>query len=229
MAFLISKRAPYNLLGHFRVLTLTMAHLDAVEKRARGSNEAELGLLKRIAEHDRAAFHELYLIYHRRLARFLMRITSRHDVADEIINDTLWVVWRSAGDFRGQSTVSTWIMGIAYRRALKTLRSRRAKEWFIDLVAQLPNTAVDTRDDDTDRDWLTHALSELPIEQRSALELAYLYGHSCEEIAVIMDCPVNTVKSRMFQARNKLQAILPRLAAPVHATTLNALTQPSSP
>jgi RNA polymerase sigma-70 factor, ECF subfamily len=210
-----------------------MAHLDAVEKRTRGSNEAELALLKRIAQHDRPAFQELYLIYHRRLARFLMRITSRHDVADEIINDTLWVVWRSAGDFRGQSTVSTWIMGIAYRRALKALRSRRAKEWFIDLVAQLPNTAVDTGDQDTDREWLARALSELPIEQRSALELAYLYGHSCEEIAVIMDCPVNTVKSRMFQARNKLQSILPRLAMPVHdplsAISGSAITRPLKP
>ena len=194
---------------------MTMAHVDTIDKRtARSSNDAELILLRRVAQRDRAAFQELYLIYHRRLARFLMRVTSRHDVAEEIINDTLWVVWRNASEFRGQSTLSTWIMGIAYRRALKTLRSRRAKEWFLDLMDQLPTISVDTREQDADRDWLTLAMSELPIEQRSALELAYLYGHSCEEIAAIMDCPVNTVKSRMFQARHKLQSILPRLADP---------------
>jgi RNA polymerase sigma-70 factor (ECF subfamily) len=180
----------------------------------RGSNDAEAVLLRRVVQRDRVAFQELYLIYHRRLARFLLRLTHRHDVIEEIINDSLWVVWRKAGEFRGQSTISTWILGIAYRRALKTLRSRRSKEWFIDLVAQLPATSVDSREQDTNRDWLSHALGELPLEQRSALELAYLYGHSCEEIAVIMECPVNTVKSRMFQARHKLQGILPRLAAP---------------
>ena len=193
-----------------------MAHTESIEgkRNPRGANDAERALLVRVARGDRAAFQELYFNYHRRLARFLMRLTNRHDVIEEIINDTLWIVWRSAGEFRGQSAISTWILGIAYRRALKTLRSRRAKEWFIDLVARLPATAVDTGDSDTDRDWLAHGLSELPIEQRAALELAYVHGHSCEEIAVIMHCPVNTVKSRMFQARNKLQTILRRLATP---------------
>lgn len=192
-----------------------MAQLESIEgvrPTGRPSNDLELALLRRIVERDRAAFQELYLIYHRRLARFLLRVTTRHDIAEEIINDTLWIVWRSASEFRGQSTLSTWIMGIAYRRALKTLRSRRAKDWFLDLVAQVPSVPVDAREQDETRDWLAHAMSELPLEQRAALELAYLYGHSCEEIAAIMSCPVNTVKSRMFQARNKLQEILPRLA-----------------
>jgi RNA polymerase sigma-70 factor (ECF subfamily) len=188
--------------------------VDSTQTAPRSSNEAEASLLRRVALRDRAAFQELYLIYHRRLARFLLRLTNRHDLIDEIINDSLWVVWRNAGTFRGQSNISTWIMGIAYRRALKTLRMRRAKEWFIDLVAQLPTTAVDSSDDTVNSDWLAQALDELPLEQRSAMELAYLYGHSCEEIAAIMECPINTVKSRMFQARHKLQTILPRLAAP---------------
>ena len=76
---------------------------------------------------DRAAFKELYLIYHRRLARFLMRMTSRHDLIEEVINDTLWTVWLKAGDFRGDSLVSTWIVGITYRRALKALRRHGAR------------------------------------------------------------------------------------------------------
>ena len=191
----------------------------------RGSNESELALLRRVVLRDRAAFQELYLIYHRRLARFLLRVTSRHDIAEEIINDTLWIVWRKAGEFRGQSTLSTWIMGIAYRRALKTLRSQRSKDWLLQWITQFPSAAVDTSDDDINSDWLAQALAELPIEQRSALELTYLYGHSCEEVAAIMNCPVNTVKSRMFQARQKLQAILPRLAgtvAPIAVPTPSA-------
>src|ERR1043165_3615678 len=81
------------------------------------SNARELELLRQVATGDRVAFKELYLIYHRRLARFLMRMTSRHDLIEEVINDTLWTVWLKAGDFRGDSLVSTWIVGITYRRA----------------------------------------------------------------------------------------------------------------
>ena len=195
-----------------------MTQVDHTLRGASSANEHERALLRRVAARDRAAFQELYLMYHRRLARFLLRLTSRHDVAEEVINDSLWVVWQRAADFRGDSTVSTWIMGIAYRRALKTLRSRTAKEWFIDLVDKLPTWSDDEPDRETDREWLASALSQLPTEQRATLELSYVFGHSCEEIAGIMQCPVNTVKTRMFQARRKLKAILPRLANPNSAS-----------
>jgi RNA polymerase sigma-70 factor (ECF subfamily) len=59
---------------------------------------------------------------------------------------------------------------------------------------------------------LAAALSELPVEQRLAVELCYELGHSCEEIAKIMGCPVNTVKTRLFHARAKLQKRLPQLS-----------------
>src|SRR2546430_7460478 len=62
-------------------------------------------------------------LYHRRLARFLTRLTSHFDVAEEIINDTFLIVWRKARDFRGDSQPSTWILGIAYRRARNAFRS----------------------------------------------------------------------------------------------------------
>ena len=68
------------------------------------------------------------------------------------------------------------------------------------------------------RDWLGQALGQLPIEQRLAVELCYELGHSCEEIAAIMNCPVNTVKTRLFHARAKLQKLLPQLASPAADT-----------
>jgi RNA polymerase sigma-70 factor (ECF subfamily) len=61
------------------------------------------------------------------------------------------------------------------------------------------------------RDWLVQALEQLPIEQRLAVELCYELGYSCEEISTIMGCPVNTVKTRLFHARAKLQKLLPVL------------------
>jgi RNA polymerase sigma-70 factor (ECF subfamily) len=173
------------------------------------ANERERDLLRLVAAHDRAAFKELYLLYHRRLARFLMRMTSRHDVIEEVINDTLWTVWQKAADFRGDSLVSTWIVGITYRRALKALRKH---SMLRTAHAEDTSVAPDAHLANENREWLDRALSELPIEQRMVLELSYFLGHSCEEIAVIMQCPVNTVKTRMFHAREKLRRSLPRLA-----------------
>jgi RNA polymerase sigma-70 factor (ECF subfamily) len=173
-------------------------------------NQRDLELLRQVAHHDRAAFKELYLAYHRRLARFLMRMTQRHDVIEEVINDTMWTVWQKAADFRGDSQVSTWIVGITYRRALKALRKPGAAHYAA-FVEDLP-PAADTHLADENRQWLDRALAELPMEQRLVLEFSYLLGHSCEEIAQIMQCPVNTVKTRMFHAREKLRLSLPRLA-----------------
>jgi RNA polymerase sigma-70 factor (ECF subfamily) len=173
------------------------------------SNARELELLRQVAAGDRTAFKELYLIYHRRLARFLMRMTSRHDLIEEVINDTLWTVWLKAGDFRGDSLVSTWIVGITYRRALKALRRHgAARPMLVEEVAVAPDAQLE----DENRQWLGQALAELPLEQRMVMEFSYLMGHSCEEIAQIMQCPVNTVKTRMFHAREKLRRSLPRLA-----------------
>lgn len=174
--------------------------------------DSDRRLLDRVAEGDREAFRELYIVYHRRLARFLVRLTRRYEIAEEVINDTLMVVWRKARDFRGDSRISTWIMGIAYRRALKTLRSRGHQ--LLDAVPldSEPLVAPDELGDSEIADWVLSGMQQLPTDQRLALEFAYGYGHSCEEIALIMDCPVNTVKTRLFHARTKLRALLPSLA-----------------
>src|ERR1700732_5534465 len=91
--------------------------------RSGASAAREAEIIANIARGDRRAFEELYNLYHRRLARFLTRLTRRYDVAEEVINDTFWIVWRKAGDFRGESQPSTWILGIAYRKARNAFRS----------------------------------------------------------------------------------------------------------
>jgi RNA polymerase sigma-70 factor (ECF subfamily) len=184
---------------------------EASPRSSSGAREAEL--ISRVAQHDRRAFEELYNLYHRRLARFLTRLTRRYDVAEEIINDTFWVVWRKAGEFRGDSQPSTWIFGIAYRKARNAFRSASrtlARQNLLALAGPLtteePARAAELRD------WLGHALTELPLEQRLAVQLCYELGYSCEEIATIMNCPANTVKTRLFHARAKLQKLLPKLS-----------------
>jgi RNA polymerase sigma-70 factor (ECF subfamily) len=182
--------------------------------RGAGSAAHEVELIARVAEGDRKAFEELYNLYHRRMARFLTRLTRRYDLAEEVINDTFWVVWRKAHTFRGDSQPSTWILGIAYRKARNAFRaSARHAEKNLQAM-QEPLTSDETAGVEELRDWLGQALAQLPVEQRLAVELCYELGHSCEEIATIMSCPVNTVKTRLFHARAKLQKLLPALARP---------------
>lgn len=175
------------------------------------SDEQELRLVRRIAHQDRAAFKELYCIYHRRLLRFVMRMTSRHDLAEEVMNDTMWVVWNKAGEFRAASQVSTWILGIAYRQTLASARRVPLRAMDVE-IEDTTAVADDLQGQAEVREWLDHGLAQLPLEQRMVLELTYYLGYSCEEIATIMDCPVNTVKTRMFHARRKLKTGLAQLA-----------------
>src|ERR1017187_7199705 len=129
-------------------------------------------LLRDVASGDRRALDALYLGYHRRLARFLTRVAPQYETIEEIINDTFLVVWQRAKEFRGASRVPTWIIGIAYRIALKSLRRNdglvRAQRY-----GSLPEPWVEPARDAELRDWVERGLSHLPIEQRLALELAY--------------------------------------------------------
>jgi RNA polymerase sigma-70 factor (ECF subfamily) len=198
--------------GHQPEKAMNLPEKNSRSTGACSTEERERGLLARIARQDSAAMKELYLLYHRRLARFLMRLTTRYELAEEIINDTFWVIWQHAGDFRGASRVSTWIMGIAYRRGLKTLRYAGPPPPDSDIAAEI-GTDEPARQEEIN-EWLDVALQRLPAEQRMVIELAYHVGHSCEEISSIMQCPVNTVKTRMFHARRKLKTLLTHLAGP---------------
>jgi RNA polymerase sigma-70 factor, ECF subfamily len=174
------------------------------------AKEHDSELLVAVAAGNRRALEELYLAYHRRLARFLARFTPRYENIEEIINDTFMVVWQSAADFRHASQVSTWIIGIAYRTALKSVR-RQKNHSAAQSLENYPEQTTDPTIDAEIQDWLKHGLNQLPLEQRLTLELAYHMGHSLEEIAVITGCPVGTVKARMFHAREKLRQYLPAL------------------
>jgi RNA polymerase sigma-70 factor, ECF subfamily len=163
-------------------------------------------LIVAIQSRDRAALTQLYLRYHRRLARFLARTTERREDIEEIINDTFMVVWTHATAFRSESLVSTWIIGIAYRLALRSLR--RQKRWFPEWsTGILVEQSVDPARNTEEMNWLDCALGRLPVTLRTTVTLAYQMGFSVEEISQITKTPVGTVKSRMFHARLKLRDV----------------------
>jgi RNA polymerase sigma-70 factor (ECF subfamily) len=165
---------------------------------------SEALLLKSIARGDQRAFDELYRRYYPRLTAFLAkRIPASHS-ADEIIDDTLLIVWQHANEFHHSSEVSTWIFGIAYRVALRSLRKHRL--WLRAITLDEPtDLVVDPARADEQRQWLEEGLRRLPDKQRLSLLLTYHLGHSIEHVALLTDCPVGTMKARMFHARGQLR------------------------
>jgi RNA polymerase sigma-70 factor (ECF subfamily) len=175
-------------------------------------NDRDRALIAAIVRHDQAAFRELHLHYDRRIARFVSRRFPCCISAEEIISDTLWIVWQTAGRFKGASNVSTWIMGIAYRVGLRSLRNSTRRFTDLEQLDEVGEASHNPSSERDIRDWVAVGLARLPDEQRKVLELAYHLGHSCAEIAVTMNCPVGTVKTRMHHGRQKLKYMLPNLA-----------------
>jgi RNA polymerase sigma-70 factor (ECF subfamily) len=194
-------------------VTPTERQLDisSRKKLSAAGNDIDRTLIAAIVRHDQAAFRELHLRYDRRIARFVSRSFPRSTSAEEIISDTLWIVWQKAGQFKGASKVSTWIMGIAHRVSLKSLRNSTHRFTDLEQLDALEASHNPSPERDI-RDWVAVGLARLPDDQRKALELAYHLGHSCAEIAVTMNCPVGTVKTRMHHGRQKLKYMLPILA-----------------
>lgn len=194
-----------------------------MEDRERHAPEgdSDVELLARIAAGDRSAFEHLFHRYYPRLFAFVHRNARRFEPIDEVVSDTLLAVWHQAADFRGRARASSWILGIAYRKTLKALareRRRRAREQALAGVAEPPDEAPGPERAVAAREEhraLERALAELSDEQRAVVELTFVEGCSYAEIAAILDCPVNTVKTRMFHARRRLRARLDASGAPL--------------
>lgn len=201
-----------NLTSSMRLISGSPDHRD----EAMVGDDRELQLLAQVASRKPAAFRELYFLYHPRVARLVGCLMRRDERAEEVINDTMRAVWLNAAHFKGTLRVSTWIMSIAYLRArrsryiVKLLAPRRNA-----IAARSPLTVGDASCTSDRRESMSDALERLPPEQRVVLELTQL-GHSCEEIAAIMRCPANTVKSRMRRTREKLTAMLPCAQSGTH-------------
>ena len=175
----------------------------------RMTSGGERNLLAAVARRDRNAFTELYRIYQRRLYGYLRRFVANAVLVEEIVDDVMFVVWNDAKKFRGKSAVSSWIFGIAYRKALTTLRREGRYEAPLrrDIETADPHGAPRA-----DLELIHAGLQGLSPDHRQVIELTYFCGYSYKEIAAIADCPVNTVKTRMFHARRRLKVLLPRLA-----------------
>ena len=183
----------------------------AVKKPVRGNPRGtDRRLLGQIAEQDRQAFETFYYLYYTRLSRFLRRFKNDDTWIDEVVNDVMFVIWQKAGAFQGRSRASTWVFGIAYRRAMKALQGKGNLHDELD-ESNAPTYTEDPAasiDRERMRGLVQEAVKQLGAKHMAVVQLTYFDGFSCAEVAEIVGCPTNTVKTRMFHARKRLKQIL---------------------
>ena len=196
----------------------------AARERAAG---VDAELLRLIARADGQAFETLYQRYHGPLFAYIFRLTRRAELVEEVLNDVMLAVWTGAPRFAGRSRPSTWIFGIGHHQTMKALRRLRTPAgepalerdagsgaWPDPVALEGPESLIGRRELSS---TLGRALAHLSPEQRAVVELTYYHEFSYQEIAEVLDCPVNTVKTRMFHARRRLRDLLPALGISGHA------------
>jgi RNA polymerase sigma factor (sigma-70 family) len=199
------------MIGFIQRLTRQPRPDGAPAPAGRASADArERELIDRVIDRDQRAFETLYRIYQPRLVRFMSLVTPRATIVEEAVNDTMMVVWNRAHTYNGQCKVSTWVFAIAYRTVCKALRWQDAPVDPTDLDEQAseeagPEAVNNAREVQA---ALARALDGLSHEHRNVVVLTYFHDLPYAEIAQIMDCPVDTVKTRMFHARRKLRVLL---------------------
>jgi RNA polymerase sigma-70 factor (ECF subfamily) len=186
---------------------------QAQSTASRDGPEPDSLWIQQIAAGDRDAFEKLYKAYAARLFRYLFSMIGDSSAAEELTNDVMVAAWKSAAKFRGESKPSTWLFGIAHHKALNELRRKPPLTVEIENASELatpgegPEGAVRRA---SLEQTVRGALQELSPEHREVVELTFYQGLSYQEIAEIMQSPVNTVKTRMFYAKKRLQEVLER-------------------
>lgn len=185
-------------------------------RQAAGSGSADLALIKRVQQGDRSAFDLLVIKYQHKILKLVMRYVRDPSEALDVTQEAFLKAYRAAPSFRGESAFYTWLYRIAINTAKNYLvaAGRRPVQFSVDpqdpdqqdLLSELRD--LDTPDglaqSDDVRDVINKAIADLPEELRTAILLREIEGMSYEEIAQTMECPVGTVRSRIFRAREAI-------------------------
>jgi len=177
-------------------------------------NDEVLRLLGRIERADEAAFRELYRAFSRRLYAYVLRQLGDPAQAEEIVADTLYEVWRQPAKFRGDSQFSTWLIGIARNKVLMAFRSRKPDSKHEDLadvaevIASEDPSAFEILAQQQRHEGVRSCMDKLSDEHRECVHLVFYEGMALADVAQLQGCPENTVKTRLFHARQKLKKCL---------------------
>ena len=187
---------------------------DKTEKS--GSAASDLALIKRVQQGDRSAFDLLVVKYQHRILKLIMRYVRDPSEAMDVAQEAFLKAYRAAPSFRGDSAFYTWLYRIAINTAKNYLvaAGRRAAQYQVDLQDPEQYEAFSKlRDLDTPeglalsdeiREAVNDAITDLPDDLRTAILLREIEGMTYEEIAQTMECPVGTVRSRIFRAREAI-------------------------
>jgi RNA polymerase sigma-70 factor (ECF subfamily) len=180
-----------------------------IEVQAVVSAPSDEALLRSIAGGEQQAMRILFSRHNVAVYRFALSITRDRSLAEEVVSDVFFAVWRRAGSFKGRSRVSTWLMAIARYKAIASWRKHardRANDELADtLVAFDPETEVQSKQPGT---ALAACLQQLSTIHREIIDLVYYHQKSIVEVAEILRIPVNTVKTRLFYARRGIARAL---------------------
>src|SRR4051812_21116770 len=173
----------------------------------RAPDQAPL-LLHRMADGDESALAALYDQWSGKVHTLAFWILQDSDDAEDVVEETFWQVWRTAGQFDpGRASAAGWLMMIARTRALDRLRAQRRR--VVRTVASASDFSEALQPDPIECEpKLAEALGALPTEQREALQLAFFGGLSHSEIAARTAEPLGTVKTRIRLAVEKLRQSL---------------------
>ena len=176
------------------------------------SNDRAFALLKEVGDGKEGAMRELYRAYSRKIYAYVLNHLRDPGEAEEIVVDTMHEVWKHPDRFRGQSRLSTWLIGIARHKMLTALRSREAEHEDVDeMDDQLPSEEPGTFEvlaQKQRREGVRHCMDKLSEDHRECLHLVFYEGMSVAEVAAVQGCPENTVKTRLFHARQKIKNCL---------------------
>ncbi|HEY5568732.1 MAG TPA: RNA polymerase sigma factor RpoE [Gammaproteobacteria bacterium] len=182
-----------------------------------GSGASDLALIKRVQQGDRSAFDLLVVKYQHKILNLIMRYVRDPSEALDVAQEAFLKAYRAAPAFRGDSAFYTWLYRIAINTAKNYLVAARRRPANVDVDFQdSEQFEAFTKMSDVDtpeRLALTEeigaavskAIQELPDELRTAILLREIEGMSYEEIAQTMECPVGTVRSRIFRAREAIE------------------------
>lgn len=165
-------------------------------------------LIKAVSRGDEQAFKQLYETTHKKVFQYLYRFTNGHNMAEDLVVDTYVEIWKSAKSFRNESKALTWIIGISRNIAMNAFRQNKMKEYELDEDMMRPPEQFQNCAGNEITHILKDALNRLPTSHREILDLVFLQGLHYEDIARIVRIPVNTVKTRVFHAKEKLRNAL---------------------
>lgn len=183
-------------------------------------SQADLELVRKVQSGDKRSFDVLVLKYQHKVINLVLRYVHDHDTAQDVAQEAFIKAYRGLKNFRGDSAFYTWL----YRIAINT-----AKNHLVSQGRRLPDTDIDANEAEQfggesalkecatpEREMLTaeiqatitKAVEDLPEDLRTAIMLRELEGMSYEEIAEAMECPIGTVRSRIFRAREAIDKVL---------------------